>query len=486
MRIRYLLVALAVMVLACTGDDPEPAGDASGDTTSTSSPPTTDSGSGGTSSTTTTTTEPPPPFVVADYGVDDDEIRVGASADLTGPRAQVTAAMIDGQIAYFETVNAGGGIAERRITLVVRDHASDLDTHVDNYTELSEASEAGVAILSATGDEEQTAAILLEMTADSLFGVTSASAAEWATAVGRPILEIGATTCIEAMNGIEFLASRIAVDATFEPATADEPDDVTPTVAIVSRLGAYGREGAAGARFAASELGLEVVADLDGNVGPAAIADITQALIDADPDLVWVTVSPPELAQLIVGATAGGVDALWSGNSPSYNSALLRTAAAPVLADRYLHSGVNEPWGSGTPAMEAVAAALTAELPDGGYDEANAYLAGWLQAAAVTAILEEAARAEDMTRPGIGAAAERVTFDGAGVAPTQSWGPSVTSLVRHTYFAEVDPEVATLDRTLRQIGSTGLRPVDGPYRGTVAADVRPELVCQAGLGLSIR
>lgn len=480
MRIRTLLVALAAMLLACSGSDPEASASGDGSPSPTSSlESTTTTTSSAPPSSTTTTTEPPPPFVATDFGVDDDEIRVGASADLTGRRAGVTAAMIDGQVARFDVLNAAGGIADRHIVMVVRDHASDLETHIDNYVEFAEESEAGVVILSATGDEEQTAAILPEMAAASLVGVTSSHAAAWATSGGANVLELGASTCVEAMNGIEFLRRRLGADDVGEPAAVNdggEAGETAPTVAIVSRPGTYGEEGAAGARHAANELGLETVADLDGRVGPQTIAELTEILIDADPDIVWVTVSPPELAELIVGATAGGLDAEWSGNEPSYNAALLATTAAPVLAERYVHSALSEQWGSPSPAMRALRSALVAELPDGTYDEADAYLAGWLQASVVVAALEEAAAAEDMTRSGVAAAAQRLSLDFDGVAPQQSWGTGAP-IVRSTYLYEIVPDAATLERSLAESGSTGLRLLDGPNAGTIAAAANPATTC---------
>ncbi len=466
-RAAALILGIAIVLVACSSsaeDDAASTSSTSSTTATTTTVPL--------ETTTSTTTEPPPPPLEVDYGADDFEIRVGASADLTGPRAQVSAAMIDGQIAFFDSLNDRGGIAERRIELIVRDHASDLTTHVDNFAELAERSELGVVILSATGDEEQTDAIRADMVEADLVGLTSSSAAAWSESGTGNVLPLGASTCVEAINAVEYLADRVVEQAeAADEETGEEP--TPPTLAIVSRPGAYGREGALGARLAAEALGLTVVADLDQRIGPSAPDELAEELIDADPDIVWITASPPELAQLIVGATAGGLDARWAGSGPTYNSALLNTVAAPVLADRYLHSSWHQTWGTATDEMAAVEEELATALPEGTYDEADAYTAGWLQASVVADILIGAAERGDMTRAGVAAVASGLGSDMSGIAPEQAWSGSGDAFVRETYLYGVSPDDATLERTLREQGRNGLELLDGPFTGAGAAIQTP-------------
>ncbi len=81
-----------------------------------------------------------------------------------------------------------------------------------------------------------------------------------------------------------------------------------------------------------------------------------------------------------------------------------------------------------------------------------------------------------MTRSGVAAAAQRLSLDFDGVAPEQSWGAGAP-IVRSTYLYEIVPDAATLERSLAQSGSTGLRLLDGPYTGTIAAAANPATTC---------
>ncbi len=64
-------------------------------------------------------------FALADQGVDDKRILLGQSAALTGPASALGTAMRDGALAYFESVNAAGGVNGRQIILSTLDDGYD-------------------------------------------------------------------------------------------------------------------------------------------------------------------------------------------------------------------------------------------------------------------------------------------------------------------------------------------------------------------------
>ena len=97
----------------------------------------------------------------ADFGVTDDTIRVGLSADLTGDFAGLAEPIVDAQRAYFDRLNENGGIAGRDVELVILDNGFDIPTHLDNYAALSEESDAGVVMISQSTGSPHTSACLL-------------------------------------------------------------------------------------------------------------------------------------------------------------------------------------------------------------------------------------------------------------------------------------------------------------------------------------
>jgi len=189
--------------------------------------------------------------LLTDIGVTDTEIRVGLSADLSGPFSGLVSALVTAQLVYFDRVNENGGIAGRQIVPVTLDNAYDVPTHLDNYAELSQESDDGVVMLSQSTGSPHTSAIAEDLKDDDLIALPLSWYSGWGTDFGSNVLEMYTNYCLEGMNGVEFLAEQSGKDA--------------PKLAVVSRPGEYGQDGAQGAKIAAEQLGLEVI-DLEASI----------------------------------------------------------------------------------------------------------------------------------------------------------------------------------------------------------------------------
>ncbi len=138
----------------------------------------------------------------------------------------------------------------------------------------------------------------------------------------------------------------------------------------------------------------------------------------------------------MAGAVGQGYDGLWSGNSPTYSFKLLGTEVAPLLDQYYIASTYIVTWGADVPGMAEVVEEMTAGRPD--LAASDVYILGWTEAQITHAILEQAAANGDMTRAGIVAAANEVTVDFGGLAPTQTWaGEPNDYIVRESYMYDV-------------------------------------------------
>lgn len=112
-----------------------------------------------------------------DKGVTSTEIRLGASAVLSGPLGAQTKDYGAGSRLYFDAVNAAGGVHGRKISYVTLDDAFDVKRAVENTRKLIE--EDNVFMIYNSTGTAQTGAILpiLEETRTIAFGpVTGASA----------------------------------------------------------------------------------------------------------------------------------------------------------------------------------------------------------------------------------------------------------------------------------------------------------------------
>ncbi|HEY2929388.1 ABC transporter substrate-binding protein [Piscinibacter sp.] len=113
----------------------------------------------------------------SDKGVTPTEIKLGASAVLSGPLGAQTSEYGVGSRLYFDAVNAAGGVHGRKISYVTLDDGFDVKRAAENTRKLID--EHGVFMIYNNTGTAQTAAILplLEQSKTLVFGpVTGASA----------------------------------------------------------------------------------------------------------------------------------------------------------------------------------------------------------------------------------------------------------------------------------------------------------------------
>ena len=392
-----------------------------------------------------------------DHGVTDTTIRVGAMADLSGRFASLTTQIVDAQTVYWDMVNANGGIDGKQVEFVVLDNGYDVATHLERYEVMRDTGDSGVVILANSTGSPHTAAIAEMLAEDDLAAVPLSWYSGWPDPdYGSHVFENGTNYCYEGMNGVEYIAGNMI--------------DGEAKLAVVSMAGEYGQDGAVGAKFAADALGIEVV--YDGEAAVVRGADQTPVitgLVESGANIVWLTVSPGLTAEIMGGAAAQGFQAVWSGNSPSYNPVLLATPLAPYMEANFLVSTYNLPWGSSSsPGMVQMEQEMLAARPDNVISDA--YVVGWLEGMAAHQILEQAAKNKDMTRAGVVAAANQVSVDYGGLTPNQSWsGTPGENVVKSSVLFSLDTSIYTPEATVAEGGSLGSVLVEEAYMGSVAA-----------------
>jgi len=241
-------------------------------------------------------------------------------------------------------------------------------------------------------------------------------------------------------------------------------------MAVVSFPGDYGQDGAAGAKHAAAELGIEVVYDGEAAVVPGADqTPVITELVNAQPDIVWATLNPTTFAEIFGASYAQGLRAQWSGNSPTYNYQLLATELAGPLDELYTHSTYTQLWGVAGEGMDEMIAGMRDKRPDAPLSDV--YIVSWTEGMATKAVLDKAAELGDMTRAGVVAAFQETEVDFKGLAPRQVWfGEPNDFIVRESYLYDVVAANFTPGATVSDEGGTGFELLEGPYVGDVAAN----------------
>lgn len=474
-RVLALSLAAALLVGACSSDEAEPPEVSvlsnQSPTTSTSLAPTTtlEVEAGAAGSTTAppsvapappTTSEPGDGIVVDGTTATADTIYVGLLTDLTGPFSGNVVDVVDGQIAFWDALNRSGGIAGRKVELLIANTGYDIDTHVERYRDLQDR----VVMFSHSTGSPHTAVIAPLLVADQRLTVPATWYSGWTDPLmGANVLEVGSNYCLEAMNTISYLAAEHQA-ATGQPMR----------LAIATNPGDYGQDSAAGARVAASQLGLEVVYNGEAALaGPDSIGAVAAGIAESGADWTWITTDPLTMASVVGGALQLGYPGKWSGAMPTFSPRLLDTALGAYLSESWLLSALYAPLGSEVEGMDTVLATLTEAYPD--RYPSDGLMLGYLQYEAARQVLERAAELGDLTPAGVLAAAadlEQLSFGGIGPTNVYTGAPNDV-VARETAVYQPDKALfdaqGGLEATFAQGAVSPFRPLQGFAASGVAA-----------------
>ncbi|MEX2554477.1 MAG: ABC transporter substrate-binding protein [Actinomycetota bacterium] len=397
-RLGALVGILALFAAACGGDDAGPGG---GDVKT---------GLG-------ITTAACPGSTHADRGC----IYLGVLSDLTvGPFRALAVPITDGQKAFWKRVNDGNGIGGKYdvdITKYTRDNKYNPQEHV---AQLRQILPNILALAQSLGTPPTIAA--KDIMEDE--NLVAAPASWWSGWVFDDlVIESGYNYCVESMNGLDWASE-----------TFGKPD----TLMAVHYPGDYGGDSAAGVAKWAEINDVAFPKANDVQTAPNATAGNQDAPVAAilrtKPDVVMLATGPAEMAEIVGKAAAGGFKGRFVGAIPTYNPAVLQSAAKPAILGLYNFVSPWGPWGTNTPAHNAIKAAAGSTLPTN-----EGYAFGWIWSYPMKAVLEKAFDLGDLTRDGVRAAVKQTTVDYEGALPSKSLGGDAnTNVVRQSLILKAD------------------------------------------------
>lgn len=332
-------------------------------------------------------------------------IYLGILSDLTeGPFAALAVPIVDGQRAYWAQVNEAGGIAgyDVDIDTYTRDTKYQAAEHAAAYQQI----EPHILALAQTLGTVNTEAILPDMDAADIIG---APASWWSGYAFEEndfglIVENGYSYCGEAIVGLDWFSENHAKPA---------------SIAAVGYPGDYGGDSAEGVKKWAEANGVSAVTVVP--TGPNQVTGnqdaVVAAVAAASPDVVVLAVGPAENAEIVGKLAAGGFQGRFLGSLPTWNPALLQSAAAPALTAMYNHITPGEQWSGESEGVTAMKEAADNTPPANG-----GFVIGWQMSYPMHAVLEKAAANGDLTRAGVRAAVAETEVDYQGMATNQSYG----------------------------------------------------------------
>src|SRR3954453_21137780 len=135
-------------------------------------------------------------------GVTEKTIKLGVLTDLSGVFAPLAKPLTQANQLYWKERNAKGGVCQRKVELVIKDHGYDPQKAVVQYRDIS----GGVAGLQQLLGSPVTAALLPTLKQDSMLSLLSA----WPSSLlsNDNIIIVGTTYDIEMINGLEYLKGK--------------------------------------------------------------------------------------------------------------------------------------------------------------------------------------------------------------------------------------------------------------------------------------
>lgn len=421
------------------------------------------------SSTTTTVpqsveTVPTPdvaPAITDGVTVTDDTIYVGVLADLTGPFSGTVVDVVDTQLAFWSRLNDEGGIGGRKVEVLIANTGYDLATHVEKYGALKDR----VAMFAHSTGSQQTLAILPNLIEDNLLALPVTWYSGWSDpALGANLLETGSNYCMEAMNTISYLDEqhKESTGSALKLALITFPDD-------------FGRDSAAGARYAADQLGIEIVYDGEGTVIPGQdLRPIAAAAAASGADYTWVATDPISMVEIVGTALQLGYTGQWGVAMVSFSDRLLSTALGDYMAGNMFMSTLILPLGAEADAMDEVISVLTEAYPD--RYPSTGLIEGYLEYVVARTVLERASELGDLTPAGVVAAAAQIgSLSYGGLAPSNIYsGDASSTVTRATAIYRPDKSLFDAQGGLEAtLGAGAISPLS-PIRGFTASQLAAE------------
>ena len=334
-------------------------------------------------------------------GFDGETITLGVITPTSGAVALIGNPLTAGNQAYFDYINEEkGGIAGKyKVKLDIRDSGYDPTKAGQEYA----ASKGNVVMYAQLLGTPIVNALLEQLDSDGLVAAPASLDSFW---VREPnLLPVGGPYQIQAINAVDWYFSQDGnADKVLCTLSSDDP---------------YGEAGLEGVEFAAEKLDKEIAVKAKFPAPPAPqtpetfTAPISQ-LQGAKCDMVFFVATPTSTGAALGVAAAGSFEPQWIGQSPSWIGVLGASPLAPYLQKNFLVASEGPNYGdTSIPGMAELIRIKDKYAPD---QQPDVYFNfGYVQAKAVTALLEKAVEMGDLSHDGILAALEdlgTVSFDG--------------------------------------------------------------------------
>src|SRR3954466_14898484 len=373
-------------------------------------------------------------------GIADKTITLGVLTDLSGVFAPLAQPLTQANQMFWKEQNAKGGVCNRTVNLIIKDHGYDPQKAVVQYRDMGPK----VAGLQQLLGSPITAALLPTLKSDRMISLLSA----WPPSLlsNDFVIEVGTSYDVEQINALDYLKDKGMIKA------GDK-------IGHVYFEGEYGEGGLAGTKYWASKNGSTVVEqkiqatdeDMTGQVA---------ALKRAGVKAIAVTTGPKQLASIAGIAASQGLNVPIVGNNPTFDPALMASPAAKALKANAYISGSISSWTLDKPQVKKVGDDFIAK--HGKKDAKGSVQFGYAQAQVMYSILKKACDNKDLSRAGIVKAARQLS----GV----STGGLIAAPLDYTKVGEPSTRTVYIARPADVTG--GLKQLPGTFESALAKNYK--------------
>ncbi|CAL9343066.1 ABC transporter substrate-binding protein [Streptomyces sp. Tu 3180] len=349
-------------------------------------------------------------------GVGADTIRLGALTDLTGPYATLGKSIVQAQQMWADEVNAEGGICDRKVEIVVKDHGYDVQKAVTAYADIA----PDVVALPQVIGSPVVAALLDDIERDGMLTFPQAWAA---SLLGKDAIQVlGTTYDVDMIAAVDFLTRTKGLKK-------------GDTIGHVYFEGDYGANALEGSTWAARKAGLKVV----GQKIKATDTDLSaqvSALRKEGVKAVLISAGPAQTASLVGVAASRGLRVPVVSSAPGFAPQLMKTPAAPALAGMLNVVSAAPAVSSELPGVKRMVAAYEKKYPGSPVD--SGVLSGYNAAQLMGAGLKKACEAGGLTREDVVKAHRSQKNADTGLGTAQNFSDTDRPASVETYVLKPD------------------------------------------------
>lgn len=350
-------------------------------------------------------------------GVTAETIKLGSLTDLTGPYATLGKSIVQAQQMWADRTNAEGGICDREIEIVVKDHGYDVQKAVTAYADIA----PDVVALPQVIGSPVVAALLDDIERDKLLTFPQAWAA---SLLGKaPVQVLGTTYDVDMIGAVDFL-------------TRTKGMKKGDTVGHVYFEGDYGANALEGSTWAAKRAGLKIT----GQKIKATDTDLSaqvSALRKAGVKAVLISAGPAQTASLVGVAASKGLRVPVVSSAPGFAPQLMKTPAAPALEAMLSVVSAAPAVSSDLPGVKSMVAAYRKKYPDSPVD--SGVLSGYNAAQLLGQDLKKACDAGSLAREDVVKAHRAQKNADTGLGTPQDFSDVDRPAALASYVLKPDP-----------------------------------------------